>query len=699
MRLFTLFFLSLTLLLLQACSAQQKGEQPQTNALINESSPYLLQHAHNPVDWMPWNDKALEKAQKEDKLLIISVGYAACHWCHVMEHESFEDSTVAALMNESFVSINVDREERPDVDDIYMSACQLMSRRGCGWPLNVLALPDGRPLFAGTYYPKDQWLNILGQVRDFYASKPEEARKVAEQVTQGIQGYEGIVMDTTAQAYTEADQQQMFANFVQGMDFEWGGRKGAPKFPMPANLRYALTHHAQSGDVQARSFALLSLDKMAAGGIYDHLGGGFARYSTDGNWKVPHFEKMLYDNAQLISLYVDAWRLTGKARYKQVVYESLGFVERALTSPEGGFYSSLDADSEGEEGKFYVWQAADIDSLLGEGAALFKAAYEVSEKGNWEGKNVLHRRQTEEELGKSFGLSVERLNEQLEASRKLLLAKRAERERPGLDDKVITAWNALMLHAYVDAYRAFGEERFLETALRSANFLRSHCITSEGRMSRIYKAGKSSINAFLDDYALTAVAFVNLYQATFDPAWLDQADQLTDYALDHFFDPGTGMFFYTSDLDDPLITRKMETTDNVIPGSNSVMATALFQLGTLLYQDEYLQKAAQMLANVKEGVVKNPDFYANWARLMLWQVKPVYEVAIVGKEWSEKRKELDKSFLPNVLLLGGEKEGTLQLLKNKRGPGQTTIYVCQNKLCKLPVTEVTQALNLIKNFN
>lgn len=694
--LFTIIF---SLLFLFACTGQQQGSKKNVtsgNLLGNESSPYLLQHAQNPVHWKPWGNVAKQLAKDENKLMIISVGYAACHWCHVMEHESFEDSTVAAMMNENFVSIKVDREERPDVDDIYMTACQLMSKRGCGWPLNAIALPDGRPIFVGTYFQKAQWLDILKQVHEFYETKPEEALKIAGQVTEGIQGLENISRFQGDTQFFEQEREDMMTRFLATLDQVNGGRSGKPKFPMPANYLYALSYYDQAQREETREAILLTLDKMADGGIYDHLGGGFARYSTDAIWKVPHFEKMLYDNGQLVSLYSQAWQLTGKERYKEVVYESLDFIKREMTNEVGGFYSSYDADSEGEEGKFYVFSAEEIRTLLGDEAEIFAEAYNVKGNGNWEGSNILFRTSTDAEIAARHDMTPEALHEQLKANRAKLLAYRNQRVYPGLDDKVITSWNGLMLKGYVDAYRAFGEQAFLKAALRNANFILENCVQKDNSLTRIYKDEKSTINGFLDDYAQTASAFIALYQATFDAQWLQEADKLAAYAIAHFYDETSGMFYFSSDQDDPLIVRKMETTDNVIPSSNSTMAHVLFELGTFLYKEDYLNKAQQMLKNVKDDVTQNPMYFANWARLMQNYIKAPYEVAIVGPGWESARKELDQAFHPTALLMGGAEEGELPLLQNKLVPDQTTIYVCQNKVCKLPVTSVKEALKLMK---
>ncbi len=674
---------------------QDHKDHPYTNKLIDESSPYLLQHAHNPVDWYPWGDEALEKAKKEDKLLLISVGYAACHWCHVMEHESFEDTTVAKVMNENFVSIKIDREERPDIDQIYMDACHLVNQRG-GWPLNAIALPDGRPIYAGTYYPKSKWLQLLVYFNDLKKNDPEKLETQAQQLTQGIQQSEKILLNPDPAEFEAKDLDDLFSRWVGRIDMEKGGRQGQPKFPMPSNYLYLLRYHHLTGNKQAMEGIKATLDNMAWGGIYDHLGGGFARYSTDSFWKVPHFEKMTYDNGQLVTLYSEAYQLTKDPLYKKVVYETLEYTKREMTSPENGFYSSLDADSEGVEGKFYVWDEADIDSLLGEESNIFKDYYTVKKAAQWEHHNILYRTQAAGKVAKKHNLTEEDLAQKIEEHKVILMKERDKRIRPGLDDKILTSWNALMLKGYVDAYRVFGEEDFLKTALANADFLVKNAIQKDNRLNRNYKDGKSSINAFLDDYSLTIEAFIALYEATFDEKWLNKANDLMKYTIEHFYDKESGMFFYTSDVDAPLIARKMEIADNVIPASNSSIAKGLYYLGLYLYNKDYLEKSKQMLQNVKKDVIKNGPFYSNWAILLYHHIKEPYEVAIVGKDFQRIRQEFDQHYLPNTLLLGGKKEGSLELLKNKMIDGQTTIYVCQNKACKLPVTETSKALDLLK---
>ena len=666
-----------------------------TNQLIHESSPYLLQHAHNPVNWYPWGKEALDKAQKENKLIIVSIGYAACHWCHVMEYESFENEEVARYMNEHFVAIKVDREERPDIDQIYMNAVQLITGRG-GWPLNCITLPDGRPIYGGTYFPKKQWIDVLSQVSNFVKQNPDKAERQAKSITKGVQSSELIYLNTKKENFTINDLNSIFDTWKRNIDFTNGGTSGAPKFPLPVGYKFLLYYNYLTQNADALKAVTTSLDKMADGGIYDQIGGGFARYSIDAYWKVPHFEKMLYDNAQLVSLYSAAYQLTKDPKYRIIVTETLEFVERELSSKEDGFYSSLDADSEGEEGKFYVWTKKELLKVLRNKADLIIDYYNVTEKGNWEnGQNILLKSANDKKIAEKYKITESELAKQVLEAKKVLLKERAKRIRPGLDNKILTSWNALMIKAYVDAYRVLGDKKYLDIAQQNAEFINTKIKSKDNRLNRNYKNGTTSINAFLDDYAFTIEVFISLYQVTFNEKWLNDAHQLLLYALDHFYDNNSGMFYYTSDIDHALIARKMDITDNVIPSGNSQMAKNLFILGKYSYNDDYIKKSEKILNNVKQNALKSSAYFANWDILMAWFVSEPYEIAIVGNNFESKRKELDKYYLPNVFLSGGKNEGTLPLLERKFIHGQTTIYVCQNKVCKLPVTEIKEALKQI----
>ncbi len=664
-----------------------------TNDLIHESSPYLLQHAHNPVDWVPWGDEAFEKAKEENKLVLISIGYSSCHWCHVMAHESFEDEKVAEIMNENFVCIKVDREERPDVDQVYMTAVQLMTGSG-GWPLNCFALPDGRPIHGGTYFPRIQWMELLVSLSKSYQNNPDEFIAFAEKLSQGINDSELVTLNSEEVRFSSERLDEMVVNWKRGFDNSLGGPNRAPKFPMPNNYDFLMQYAYHNLDTSVMDYVDLTLQKMAFGGIYDQIGGGFSRYSTDINWKVPHFEKMLYDNAQLVSLYSHAYQRTKSPLFKHIVYQTLQWVEREMTTKEGSFYSALDADSEGEEGKFYVWSKEELKSVLEDDYDFVSDYYNLNWKGQWEGNFILLREESNEEIAEKEGISVEEVELKFNQINEQLLIEREKRIRPGLDDKSLTSWNALMLIGYLDAYQAFGDEAFLNSALENANWLKKNQLQKEGKLYHTYKNGKSTIDGFLEDYCFTIEAFIKLYECTFDETWLVSADLLMDYTNKHFYDETSGMFFFTSDEGSQLISRKMEVNDNVIPASNSSMAKAMWKLGTLTGNTEYVIQAEQMLFNVFEKMHTYGPSYSNWALLTMNIVHSYYEVAITGPNWQDKTEELNSHYLPNKILMGGEK-GELPLLKGKFGD-ETTIFVCVNKSCQLPVKEVSKAVQQIR---
>ena len=676
--------------------SQDNHTMKYTNKLIEETSPYLLQHAHNPVNWYPWGEEAFAKAKAENKLLIISIGYSACHWCHVMEHESFEDDSASAVMNDRFVCVKVDREERPDVDQIYMNAVQLMSGRG-GWPLNCIALPDGRPIWGGTYFRRDQWITQITQLADFYQSQPEKAFDYAAKLTQGIQQSELVSLNTDEPEFTKSQLEQVYSSWEQQFDSVEGGPDRAPKFPIPNNYQFLLRYAHLSEHTAALSHVKLTLDKIAYGGIYDHLGGGIARYATDKLWKVPHFEKMLYDNGQIVSLYSEAYQKFKDEDYKTLVYGTLAFIERELKSDEGAFYSALDADSEGEEGKFYVWKKKELETLLGEDYPLFSAYYNVNSIGYWEHDTyILLRKDDDAKLAKQFNISVEELTLKIGRAKSVLMKERATRIRPGLDDKSLTSWNGLMLKGYVDAFLTFGNQHFLDVALANANFILDKQLRKDGGLNHSYKNGRSTINGYLEDYAFVIDAFLKLYEATFDERWLSEANALMAYSIEHFYDNDSRMFFFTSDEDPALIARKMEVNDNVIPASNSVMACNLFSLSHHYDRPDYKEMSEKMLNNIIDKVAAYPSGYSNWLNLLLNYVYPFYEVAIVGKKAEDFTVPLHDVYVPNKLLCGAKKESKLPLLENRYSKGQTRIFVCQNKVCQMPTEELEKALELMK---
>ena len=664
------------------------------NHLANSTSPYLLQHANNPVDWYPWGAPALDKAKKENKLIIVSIGYSACHWCHVMEHESFENDSIAAVMNKYFVCIKVDREERPDIDQVYMSAVQLMSGRG-GWPLNCICLPDQRPIYGGTYFRKNDWASLLFNLADFYTQKPKEAEEYAVRLTEGIQKYETIDFIKEQQEYSRDDLKLIVDKWKHQFDAVEGGSGSSPKFPMPNNWQFLMRYAYLMNDSEIAQAVTLTLKKMAFGGIYDHIGGGFARYSVDGRWHVPHFEKMLYDNAQLISLYAEAFTFKSSTLYKQVVDEIITFTLRELTSPNGGFYSALDADSEGVEGKFYTFTKADIQGILGDEAELFCIYYNITDEGNWEEEqtNVLFRKEKDLQLANKLGLPLELLVEKIEASRKKVFEVRALRVRPGLDNKILASWNGLMLKGLCDAYRTFNNPAYLDIALKSAWFILDNMTHGEGRLSRIYKGENNDSVAFLDDYANVIDALIALYEVTFDEKWLGHSIQLADYAIAHYYDPANGIFYFTADDEEQLIARKSEIMDGVIPSSNSVMARNLKKLGLLFDDAEYLEISAQLLRNIMPHMAKYGSAYSNWAMLLLDEVFGVYEVAVTGVNYETIRIEIENNYIPNKIILGGTK-GSLPLLMDKFGD-KTQVFICKDKTCSLPVYNTVDALKQI----
>lgn len=676
---------------------EQNGSKGTVNRLANARSPYLKEHADNPVDWHEWGEEALEKARKENKPLIISIGYASCHWCHVMEKESFMDTAVARLMNENFISIKIDREERPDIDQIYIEAAQLISGTS-GWPLNAFALPDGKPFYAATYFPKEQWMSMLQKVAEAYQKEKSNVVKQAEALTKSIQESETTEgISTTSEKFTEADYQVIFSSWEPSFDYNAGGLKGSPKFPMPAVWEYALQDHYLTNNEKSLEIVTTTLNEMAKGGIYDQLGGGFARYSTDENWKVPHFEKMLYDNGQLVSLYAHAYQITRSPLFADVINKTLAFIKREMTSPDGGFYASLNADSEGEEGKFYVWTKAEIENALdGQAADWLTRYYQVIDSGNWEhGKNILYAKVEKEVFAKTNGIDPDTFKKVIADAEEKLLQLRGKRVHPSLDDKILVSWNALMLKGYLDAYFALGNPEYLKSAIINARFLEKNMIREEGRLWRNHHEGKPGTDAFLKDYALLARAFVHLYQATFDIHWLDQADSLTAYAIAHFRDEQSGLFYFTSDLTNDLVVRKIEIADMEISSSNSILAEVMYLLGEYYVRDSYLQMSKSMLNQVVPKFSTAGPYYANWVSLLGLVTHKPYEIAIVGKDARVKAMSIQRHFLPTSIFMGGENED-LPLLENKSVDQRTMIYVCRNKTCKLPAEEVDRALEQLK---
>ena len=683
------------LLFVLGCGAGtgEKNEGSSLNRLKNANSPYLRQHANNPVEWYEWGPEALQKAKEENKPLIISIGYASCHWCHVMARESFMDTAVARIMNENFISIKIDREERPDIDQIYMNAVQLITGNG-GWPLNAFALPDGRPFHAGTYYPREEWMDLLQQMIEIFANDNEKLIRYAEALTQGIQAQEVVTVpkDTTLD-FNRSAYHAIFESWQSILDHESGGFAGEPKFPFPVAGSALLQHAFLTGDEKSLQSIHTTLKGMANGGIYDQLGGGFSRYTIDKRWKVPHFEKMLYDNGQLVSLYAQAFKLTKDPLYAEIVVHTLDFIERELTSQEGGFYSSLNAESEGEEGKYYVWTEEEIEETLDkETFELVSGYFQIKREGNWEvGKNILYVNTSRDEFAKKRGLASSDWHKTLKDAKAKLFKVREGRIRPSTDSKILTSWNALMMIGYLDAYAALGNENYLKAALKNAEFIEKNLLSDDGHLFRNYNNGKAAIDAFLDDYALLAKAYIQLYQATFDIRWLHCARSLTEYAVAHFRENNSGMFYYTSDQSDQLVARKMELSDAATPGSNSVMADVLYHLGEYFYEPEYISMSKNMITQVASDIPNGGPYYANWARLLGLFTYPPYEVVIMGEGALENNRIIQRNYLPLNIYSGGTEEN-LPLLEYKLAKGKTVFYICINKTCKFPLEDVDQAI-------
>ena len=690
----------LILCCLYSCNDLNNAEENNAkNRLSEANSPYLVQHADNPVDWYEWGPEALEKAKKENKPIVISVGYAACHWCHVMEKESFMDPGVAEIMNREFISIKIDREERPDIDQIYMNAAQLLTGSG-GWPLNVVALPNGKPFFAGTYFTTDEWKKVLTEIIKTYKEDKDRITKIADDLTEGIKSAKSL--DNLVERkikFSESDYLDIYKGWKTNLDERKGGYKGSQKFPLPVTWDALLQYYYLTDNQEALKNVKLTLDQMGRGGIYDQLGGGFSRYTTDPDWLIPHFEKMLYDNAQLTSLYSKAYKVTKNQEYKEIIVQNLEFVERELANSEGGFFSSVNADSEGEEGKYYVWTFEEIENTLNSAELeLISDYYNISRRGNWEeGKNILYRRFSKTEYLDRQELNKKKFKNILASARQKLLNKRQQRIKPTIDDKSLTSWNALMIDAYLEAFSALGEKEYLQKALECAEFLDKKMVKKDFSLWRSYRNGKAGVNAFLDDYAFLSGAYLRLYQVNFDVKWLDKAKNITDYVVENFRDEKSGMFYYTANDHENLVAKNLELDDNVIPSSNSAMANNLYMLGNLLDNGEYIQMSENMLNQMIDKAIEEPSFYANWTKLLGLKTFGAFEIALVGDKAFEKNMQLQLNYLPTSIFMGGKKEN-LPLLKGKLVEGKTLIYVCQNKTCKYPVSQAEEAINLLEEY-
>jgi uncharacterized protein YyaL (SSP411 family) len=669
-----------------------------TNRLIHATSPYLLQHAHNPVDWYEWGAEALSKAVQEDKPILVSIGYSSCHWCHVMERESFENEDIARVMNEHFVCIKVDREERPDIDHIYMDAVQALGVNG-GWPLNVFLTPQQKPFFGGTYFAPPSWTQILTNLYAAFQANRTQVEATAEELRLHLLRSE---VERFRQAPVEAElvavAQGLYQKLSPKFDPVWGGMSRAPKFIMPAVWQWLLRYHVLTGQPEALHHTLLTLKKIAMGGIYDQIGGGFARYSVDGEWFAPHFEKMLYDNAQLLSLYAEAYALTHDPEFRTVITETVGWLTREMTSPAGGFYSALDADSEGEEGKYYVWTYRDLEEALGEHAPLVAEYYAAQPTGNWEhGQNILTRLLPDKDFLKQQELGAAEWQAILQQSKDTLLQKREGRPHPGLDDKIITAWNAMTIVGLTDAYRALGAPALLTLAEQNMRFLENELLEGQ-QIYRSYKDRRSHTRGFLDDYAYLIQAYRKLYEVTFNEYWLRRAAFFLETTLTLFFDPADHCFYYTAHDGEALIARKKEIFDNVIPSSNALMAQNLWHLGVLLDRDDWKERGRTLVSGFSRLIADEPNYMAYWATVYLEMEKGMAEIVLLGAGLEDVRMEMQREYLPFAVFMGAISDSKLPLIADKTViDGKTTVYVCYNKACRLPVYTVPEALQQLKH--
>ncbi len=682
------------------------SEHKHTNRLIHETSPYLRQHAHNPVDWYPWGEEALAKARREDKPIFLSIGYSACHWCHVMERESFENEPTAALMNELFVNIKVDREERPDLDSIYMEAVQAMTGQG-GWPMSMFLTPEGKPFYGGTYYPPEprygmpSFIQVLHSVANAYQSKRDQINDQAQRLTDMLQ--RTVTLSAQDSDLSTAILDEAIQQLLQYFDSEEGGFGSQPKFPQPMTLDFAMTQQARKGDLDALYMAELTLEKMAHGGIYDQLGGGFHRYSVDAIWLTPHFEKMLYDNAQLLRSYLHAWLITGLPLYRRIIDETIDYVLREMTSPEGGFYSTQDADSEGEEGKFFVWTPTEIEAILGkEAATVFNAYYGVSARGNFEGKNILHVVTPVENVAQRFQMPVEAVERSLAASRRKLFDAREQRIKPGRDEKVLTEWNGLMIHALAECGAALRRDDALHAAQNAANFILQQMSQPDGKLYRSYKDGQARLNAYLEDYAAFGIALVALYEATFDLRWLGEASRLTRLLIAQFGDDQNSGFYQTGLDHEQLVVRRKDFIDNAIPSGNSLTAELLLKLAVLTGNEDYRRQARLICLVMKESMARQPTGFGRLLCALNHLLVPSQEIAIVGDpegaDTAALLQVVRSRYLPTSVLAlkrPGE-ESMLPLLEGRDlVNGQAAAYVCENYACKLPVTDVQALAGLL----
>ncbi|MGM0647589.1 MAG: thioredoxin domain-containing protein [Bacteroidota bacterium] len=663
-----------------------------SNKLANSTSPYLLQHANNPVHWQPWSDDIFKTAQKENKMLFISIGYAACHWCHVMERESFTNTEIANLINKYFIPVKIDREERPDVDQIYMNAVQIINGQG-GWPLSCFALPDGSPFFGGTYFPPTEFQGVLQSLAATWMKESYRILNAANQVKEGLVKTDIIKQDTKNH---EKPDEAFLHEFVSSWEFQfdtyWGGNSGAPKFPLPSSLSFLLNYGVRFTAKNITDHLQLTTTRMMQGGIYDHIGGGFARYATDKKWRTPHFEKMLYDNAQMLSLLSDLYKHKPSSELKNAIFKTVAFLKHEMLADNHGFYASLDADSEGEEGKYYVWSWQEINDALRQDADLFADYYNITKQGNQgKGKNVLFTETPLAAVCSRHGIPLSKAEERIRHSLKTLSKIRETRTKPALDTKQLVSWNALTIEGLLNAFQAVGEQQWLNMATNAGNFLLKQAM-KDGELMRNARNDKHAIPGLIDDYAFTIRAMIKLFETTAEEKWLETARLLLSYTLENFKDPDSAMFFQTKQQNAPLGIRKMEIMDNVMPSANSVMAQNLFLFSIITAKNQYREQALQMLQNMKPKIQHHGPFYSNWMQLWLWFVKAPYELVVSGPKAASKTRQLQQHYLPAILQVWSDHESDLPVFKYRYSPNETRIFICQNNTCQKPLTIVEDAL-------
>jgi uncharacterized protein len=680
-----------------------------TNRLINETSPYLLQHAHNPVNWYAWGPEALQKAKEENKIILVSIGYAACHWCHVMERESFESEAVAEKMNHNFINIKIDREERPDLDHIYMDAVQAISGSG-GWPLNVFLTPDTKPFYGGTYFPpvnaynRSSWTEVLEAIATAWKERSHEIESQAENLLHHLKqsGDFTKLQHGNSNVFIKENGAQMAENILKQADTVWGGFGKAPKFPQTFSIQYLLQYYHFTADKNALQQALLSIDKMIAGGIYDHAGGGFARYSTDEEWLAPHFEKMLYDNALLVNVMCDVFQITGNKKYKQVTEQTISFLQREMQDQTGGFYAALDADSEGVEGRFYVWSKEEIDTILGVDAALFCKYYDVTENGNWEGHSILRTLTEKEVFIKENNQVADVFDAKMNYCLQQLLQYRGQRQRPLTDIKILLGWNALLVTAFCKCAAAFSNAEYENLAVKTFEYLLNNFKKSNSDFELYHVCTKGQLNytAFLDDYAFLIQACVHLQEITSDTFYLETAAEITGYVIENFYDAETGLFNFAHKKQQDVIVQKKEIYDGATPSGNSVMAENLYYLSLVFDDKNWGHIAQKMVLNTSAAAIKYPTSFGVWASTVLKQSFGVHEFAVMGINYKPVRNELLKKYIPAKILQAASKENNKwPLLKHKGIHEEDRIFWCRQYQCMPPFNNVENLINELAKDN